>query len=137
MNNSAPGFQKHPNYEVNIEASPAHIRVLVGDKVLADTRNAVAVTETKHRPLLYLPREDVNESLLAASETSTHCPFKGDASYWSVTTYDGTLTDVMWSYLTPFDECLALQGYVSFYTDRVQLEIDGELQTKVGPGWTQ
>ena len=137
MNNSAPGFQKHPNYEVNIEASPAHIRVLVGDTVLADTQNAVAVTETKHRPVLYLPREDVNESLLAASETSTHCPFKGDASYWSVTTDDDTLNDVMWSYLTPFDECLALQGYVSFYTDRVQLEIDGELQAKVGPGWTQ
>ncbi len=137
MNNSAPGFQQHPNYEVHIEPEPAHIRVLVGDTVVADTQNAVAVTETRHRPVLYLPREDLEESLLSATETTTHCPFKGDASYWSVTTSEGTLIDVMWSYLTPFDECLPLQGYVSFYTDRVQLEIDGELQAKVGPGWTQ
>ena len=136
MNNSAPGFQNHPNYEVKIEPTSTHIRVLVGDTVIADTHNAVAVTETKHRPVLYLPREDLDESLLSATDTSTHCPFKGDASYWSVTTSDGTLVDVMWSYLTPFDECLALQNYVSFYTDRVQLEIDGELQAKVGPGWT-
>ena len=137
MNNSAPGFQQHPNYEVLIEPSPARIRVLVGDTVLADSQKAVAVTETRHRPVWYLPREDVIENLLSATDTSTHCPFKGDASYWSVTTEDGTLDDVMWSYLTPYDECLALQGYVSFYTDRVTLEIDGELQAKVGPGWTQ
>ncbi len=104
MNNSAPGFDKHPNYEVNIEPEPARIRVLVGDTVLADTQNAVAVTETKHRPVWYLPREAVDENLFSATETTTHFPFNGDASYWSATTRDGTLVDVKRSYHEPFDE---------------------------------
>ncbi len=129
MSNAAPGFEKHPGYQVTIEPSSAHIRVLVGETVIADTKKAVAVMETQHHPVWYLPRVDIRENLLSKTETTTYCPFKGDASYWSVTINGDTLVDVMWSYLTPFEECQPLQGYVSFYTDRVRLEIDGEPQT--------
>lgn len=136
MSNPAPGFEKHPQYSVDIEAKDVRLRVLAGATVIADTTRAVAVTETKHQPVWYLPLADVDASIITATETSTFCPFKGHASYWTIATADGDLDDAMWSYREPFDECLPLTDYVAFYTDRVDLEIDGKIQDRVGPGWT-
>ncbi len=136
MSNPAPGFEKHPQYAVDIEAKDVRLRVLAGATVIADTTHAVAVTETKHQPVWYLPLADVDASIITATETSTFCPFKGNASYWTIATADGDLDDAMWSYREPFDECLPLTDYVAFYTDRVDLEIDGKIQDRVGPGWT-
>ena len=136
MSNPAPGFEKHPQYAVDIEAKDVRLRVLAGATVIADTIRAVAVTETKHQPVWYLPLADVDASIIKATETSTFCPFKGHASYWTIATADGDLDDAMWSYREPFDECLPLTDYVAFYTDRVDLEIDGKIQDRVGPGWT-
>lgn len=133
---NAPGFEKHPDYQVDITASDRHVRVLVGDCVIADTRNALAVQESKHHPVWYLPLADVNTDLLTATETSTYCPFKGQASYWSIHTPQEELTDAVWSYRSPYSECLALQDYVGFYTDKVVMEIDGEREGADGPGWS-
>jgi uncharacterized protein (DUF427 family) len=135
MSNSAPGFESHPNYEVLIEPSTAHVRALVGDTVVADTRSALSVTESKHRPVWYLPLSDLDQALLTRTDTSTYCPFKGHASYWTITTPDADLADALWSYETPFDECQPLAGYVAFYTDRVALEVDGKPLESVAPGW--
>jgi uncharacterized protein (DUF427 family) len=136
MNNPAPGFEAHPNYEVKIEPSNAHVKVLVGETVVADTRAALSVVETKHRPVLYLPMSDVDQGSLTRTETSTYCPFKGHASYWRITTPTATVDDAVWGYKAPFDECEPLTGYVAFYTDKVSMEIDGEVQDASGPGWT-
>ena len=125
MSNPAPGFEKHPHYAVDIDAKDLHLRVLAGTTVIADTTRALAVTETKHQPVWYLPLADVDASIITATETSTFCPFKGHASYWTIATAEGNLDDVMWGYREPFDECLPLKGYVAFYTDRVEVEIDG------------
>ncbi len=135
-NEKAPGFEKHPDYQVNITTSDRHVRVLVGDCVIADTRNALAVQESKHQPVWYLPLADVATDLLTATETSTYCPFKGHASYWSIHTPQEELTDAVWSYQEPYTECLALQGYAGFYTNKVVLEIDGEREGADGPGWS-
>jgi uncharacterized protein (DUF427 family) len=136
MSNQAPGFEAHPNYEVKIEPSSAHVRALVGDTVVADTKAALAVTESRHRAVWYLPMTDVDQALLTRTDTSTYCPFKGHASYWSIATPDVNLEDAVWSYEAPFDECQPLTGYVAFYTDKVALEVDGEPLESVAPGWT-
>ena len=135
MSNPAPGFTKHPNYEVRIEPSNAQVVVRVGDHVVAQTDQAVTVTETKHRPVWYLPADSVDKSLLTPTETETYCPFKGHAAYWRVEAGDQVIDDVMWSYPAPYDECLPLKDWVSFYTNKVSLYVDGELSGSEGPGW--
>ena len=137
MSNQAPGFESHPNYEVKIEPSGARVRALVGDTVVADSTAALAVTESRHRAVWYLPMTDVDQALLTRTDTSTYCPFKGHASYWRIATPDVSLEDAVWSYETPFDECQPLAGYVAFYTDKVALEVDGEPLESVAPGWSE
>ena len=137
--NPAPGFDKHPGYEVVIEPLAAKLTVRVGDHTIAESTRAVAVLETKHRPVWYIPLEDIDASSITATDTDTYCPFKGHASYFSVTipgqTPDANLVDAIWVYQSPYDECQDLTGYASFYTNKVDLLIDGEMTNKEGPGW--
>lgn len=137
MPNNAPGFEKHPNYHVKIEPSPARVRVLDGDQVLVDTSNAILVEESKHRPVYYVPLQDVALDLFEDTETSTYCPFKGKASYKSLVSGGSVEKDVLWFYPEPYDEVSSLTGYASFYTDRVTLEVDGESRGTAGPGWVK
>ncbi len=136
MSQPAPGFEKHPDHEVDISPSKAHIRVTVADTVVAETDDAVSVLETGHRPVHYLPWTSLDEKLLTKTDTRTYCPFKGHASYWSITVGDTTVKDALWRYEDPFEECLTLKDYVAFYTDRVEFEVDGVAQSE-GPGWVK
>ena len=121
---SAPGFADYPEHTVTITPSTAHIRILVDERVIADTVRSLLVSESRHDPVYYLPASDVDGSLLTPSDTTTHCPFKGDASYYSITAGNGQLEDSVWSYQNPFKECTALAGYLAFYPNRVTLEIE-------------
>lgn len=126
--NPAPGFSRHPGHVVDATPEPLPVRVLAGDRVIADTRAALRVTESRHDTVWYLPPDDVDWSLLCATDTSTYCPFKGHASYYSIdTTRDGDdrLVDAVWSYRTPYDECRVLRDYLAFYPDRVTVEVGG------------
>jgi uncharacterized protein (DUF427 family) len=128
MSNPAPGFAQHPNHRVVATSKPRHVRVLVGDDVVADSRAAFEVEESRHDPVWYFPPEDVNQRLLLPTDSTSYCPFKGHASYYTLDAGGQHLEDVAWSYLAPFDECRMLAGYVAFYADRVTLEVDGEAQ---------
>lgn len=99
------------------------MRVSADSVLLADSRNALQVDESRYDRVYYLPRSDVDMSYLQPSDHSTYCPFKGHASYFSV----AELTDSVWSYETPYDECAELAGYLAFYADRFNIQID--LQT--------
>ena len=90
---------------------------------LARSSAAFVVTESRYPPVWYLPREDVDTHHLTPSETTTYCPFKGTASYFHITTPDGQLVDAVWSYEAPYEECAPLSGYVSFYADRVDIQV--------------
>ena len=135
MTNPAPGFNKHPGYQVEITPLPGQVVVRVGEQEIACSDRALAVTETRHHPVWYLPFADVDQTLLSPTATSTYCPFKGHASYWSVVLPEQTVEDALWAYCSPYDECLALKDHVSFYTNRVDLFIDGQPANKDGPGW--
>jgi uncharacterized protein (DUF427 family) len=80
---------------------------------------------------------DVDASLIEATDHSTYCPFKGQASYWSVSAAGARLTNSIWSYETPYRECEPLRDHVGFYTDRLTLEVNGERLTDPGPGRSQ
>ncbi len=136
MANPAPGFAKHPDYEVKIEPLDARMEVRLGDTLVAFSERAVTLLETRHRPVWYMPLEDVKSEYTTPTTTDTFCPFKGHASYWSIAANGQSAEDAIWAYLEPYDECLDITGYASFYTNKVDLFIDGELMNKDGPGWT-
>jgi uncharacterized protein (DUF427 family) len=128
MSNSAPGFASYPNHRVTVTPSARRVCVLVGDTVIADSSSTLEVDESRHDRVWYVPPEDVDEQRLRPTTTATYCPFKGHASYWSIDSGGLTVTDAVWAYLTPYDECSRLAGYYAFYPDRVRLEVDGEVQ---------
>lgn len=108
-------------HSVTTEPATHRVRVSVGDQVLADSAHAIVLHESNHADRYYLPREDVNWDLLQKTDSTSHCPVKGDADdYWSLVS-DPT-TDVAWSYPTPFDYLHSIAGYVAFYSERVQVD---------------
>jgi uncharacterized protein (DUF427 family) len=112
-----PG-NEHP---ITIEPSGAHVVVRAGELVVADTRRSLILREAGYLPVYYVPLADVDQTLLRPSATSTYCPYKGDASYFSVAGPDGDIEDAVWTYTEPYAPVGAIAGHVAFYTDRVQL----------------
>ncbi len=112
-------YHKFPDYRVDLDPSTTRVRVTFGGEVVADSDRTLVVRETKHEPVVYFPREDVRFDLLEATSHTTFCPFKGEASYWTLRVGDRVEENVIWSYADPFDEVAGLKDYVSFYADRV------------------
>ncbi|HEY3605352.1 MAG TPA: DUF427 domain-containing protein [Sporichthyaceae bacterium] len=115
-------------HRVTIEATPAgqEIRIELDGVVLARTFGALVLHETGLPDRWYIPPVDVDASLLRPSGLHTTCPFKGEASYFSVEV-GGVLHDcVVWYYPTPIPACEAIAGMMSFYPDRTQLFVDGK-----------
>ncbi|MEM7098179.1 MAG: DUF427 domain-containing protein [Pseudomonadota bacterium] len=124
--NPAPGFEKYPDYEVNINPQSITLTVEAAGHEIARSTRAVELLETRHHPAWYIPLEDVSRDFIKPTDSETFCPFKGHASYWSIVTDDETIDDAIWAYLSPYDECLPIKGYASFYTNKVQVKIDGK-----------
>jgi len=124
MNNPAPGFRKYPGHSVTTRPSPARVQVLFKGEVIADTRDAVELRETQSSShvlapvVYYVPRKDVKMDRLARTSHKTHCPFKGDASYFSVV---GGPENAVWSYEQPYDEMLAIKDGLAFYPDKFEI----------------
>jgi uncharacterized protein (DUF427 family) len=116
---------KIPGPEHPITIEPAGVRVVarVGAQIVADTTRALTMREASYPPVHYIPLGDVDQTLLTASTTQTYCPYKGDASYYSVTAADGELADAVWSYREPYDAVANIAGHVAFYTDRVDVVV--------------
>lgn len=112
-----------PDHPIAVEPSTEHVVVRAGGTVIADSRSALVLREASYSPVHYLPRADLDANVLRPSSTTTHCPYKGDASYLSVVTADGEVADAMWSYENPYDAVAQIKGYVAFYPDRVDMTI--------------
>ncbi|MFK7746484.1 MAG: DUF427 domain-containing protein [Roseobacter sp.] len=91
--------------------------VRAGGAILGESTNALELREGDHPAVIYFPREDIAMAFLDTSEKSTHCPHKGDATYFSVVTKSTTLKDVVWSYETPTDAAERIKGHLAFYTN--------------------
>lgn len=112
-------------HHIRIAPSPQRVTVKVGATVVAESDRALVLTEGSLVERYYLPRDDVRMDLLEPTASATTCPFKGEASYWSVTLDGETATDVAWCYERPIPSVEAIRGLVCFYNERVELLLDG------------
>jgi uncharacterized protein (DUF427 family) len=115
-------YDKVPDYKVDLNPSPQRVLVLFGGEAIADSTRTLEVCETNLPPVTYFPREDVRLDLLERTEHETFCPFKGEASYWSLRGDDRSEKNAVWSYEDPFDEVSGLKDYLAFYADKVEWE---------------
>jgi uncharacterized protein (DUF427 family) len=113
--NKIPG----PEHPISIEANSSRVIVTVGGQVIADTRAALTLREASYPAVQYVPRRDVNMAALARSEHTSYCPYKGDASYYSIPAGGERSRNAVWTYEAPFEAVAQIEGYVAFYPDRV------------------
>jgi uncharacterized protein (DUF427 family) len=121
---------RNPYHRVDCMATGRRLRVALGDVVIVDTTETTGVYETGLAPRLYVDREQLLVDVLRPSATTTYCPYKGTASYWSAVVGEDVVPDVAWSYETPYAECEAIAAYLSF--DETKIGVEAAL-----PQWTE
>lgn len=108
---------------ITIRKAPGVWSVRAGGAVLGESANALELKEGDYDPVIYFPREDIAMAFLDETDHSTHCPHKGDASYFSIVTKSTTLKNAVWTYLAPKDEVAEIKDYLAFYvSDTVAVE---------------
>jgi uncharacterized protein (DUF427 family) len=115
-------------HDIEINPGSDQVVIRVNDTVVATSSRPLVLTETGSPVRYYLPADDVKMELLTPSTTTSHCPFKGDAVYWSVDTGDGLAEDVVWSYREPFPKVEEIAGRLAFWTEKpdVTVEVNGQ-----------
>lgn len=111
-----------PDHPITIEPAVRRIRVSAGGTVIADTSRALVLREATYPAVYYIPRSDADSTRLVRTDRITHCPYKGDASYFSIRTDSTTLDNAIWSYETPYPAMAAIAGHLAFYPDKVTIE---------------
>ena len=119
--NPAPGYKKYPGHHIETKPAKQRVRVTFKGEVIADTKDAIELMESTSKSTVapvvyYIPRKDVKMDRLVRTAHSTHCPFKGDASYYSL---KNGPENAVWSYEQPYDELLAIKALLAFYPDKV------------------
>ena len=110
--------QPDASHPITITPSASHIVVTAGGKTIADTRASLTLREASYPPVHYIPRKDVDMALLTRTDHSTYCPYKGDCSYYSITSSERG-KNAVWTYETPYPAVAQINDYVAFYPDRV------------------
>jgi uncharacterized protein (DUF427 family) len=131
------GHPRDPYSRIDVHKSTRQVRVVRDGVVLADTRRARVLFETGLPPRYYIPVEDVRADLLVPSSTRTRCAYKGSASHWSVQVGDREIEDLVWSYPEPLHDADPVRDLLCFYQERVDLEVDGELQGRPQTQWSR
>jgi uncharacterized protein (DUF427 family) len=124
------GHLRDPFHRVDALPSGRHVQIHVDGTLVADSRTPVVVHETGLIPRYYLAMADVDQRLLAASETVTVCPYKGSTRYWHLQLGEQVLEDVAWAYPAPLPESAPIAGRVCFDDARVEVTIDGVVQPR-------
>jgi uncharacterized protein (DUF427 family) len=119
---------RDPYTRVDILPSSRHIRIEVDGVTIAETSKPTLLFETNLPVRYYLPKTHIRMDLLTPSESTSHCPYKGDAEYWSLALGDSVKADIAWSYRTPLPESQKIAGLISFYPEKVELCVDGVKQ---------
>jgi uncharacterized protein (DUF427 family) len=108
-----------PDHPITIKRNDKRVRVTLGGKVVADSTHALTLQEASYPPVQYIPRADAIMSLLMPTTNATHCPYKGDASYFSINAGGKTADNAVWSYEQPFSAVAEIAGHLAFYPNRV------------------
>jgi uncharacterized protein (DUF427 family) len=127
---------RDPFKRVDALPSKRHVRVAVDGRTMAETRRPHLVFETNHPVRYYIPQEDVRMDMLAPSATTSRCPYKGEASYWSVKIGDESFADLVWGYMNPIPEIPKIKGLLCFFHERgCDIYVDGELIPQPKTKW--
>jgi len=108
-----------PDHPITIAPNPKRVRVTLGGTVIAETTRALTLREASYPAVQYIPREDARMALYARTGRATHCPYKGDASYYTVQAGGRSAENAAWSYEAPFPAMAQIAGHLAFYPDRV------------------
>jgi uncharacterized protein (DUF427 family) len=107
------------SHPITVKPNPSRVRVTVAGKVIADSKNALVLREADYPAVQYIPRADVDMSLLTRTDNETYCPFKGDAAYYSITPGGDRSINAVWTYEEPYESVAAIKDHLAFYPDRV------------------
>ena len=118
----SPTYTEHPEHTICVEPHSGRVVVRFGGTVVADTQRALVLREASYDPVLYVPFADCAQERFEPMERSTHCPFKGDARYWTLRAGGEAAENAAWGYDEPFDQVSEIGGHVAFYPDRVSIE---------------
>lgn len=122
-----PVLQPTADHPITVEPTGARVTVRVNGKLVADTRDALTLREATYPAVQYIPLGDVAADRLRRSDSTTYCPFKGDAGYYHVATADGAeIEDAIWEYLQPYDAVSAIAGHVAFYPDKADIVVGAD-----------
>ena len=108
-----------PDHPITIERNAHRIVVTVAGRVVADTLDALTLREASYAPVQYIPRKDVDLTLLERADHTTYCPYKGDCAYFSIPAGGGRSINAVWTYETPYAAVAAVKDHVAFYPERV------------------
>jgi uncharacterized protein (DUF427 family) len=108
-----------PDHPISIERNPSRVIVTVAGKVIADTKDALTLREANYAPVFYIPRQDVDMTLLERTDHATYCPYKGDCSYFSIPSGGERAVNAVWTYEKAYEAVSEIRGRLAFYTDRV------------------
>ncbi len=107
------------DHPITVEPNPARVTVTVAGRIVADTRAALTLREAAYAPVHYIPRQDVDMTLLERTRHKSYCPYKGEAAYYSIPTGDEKATNAVWTYEQPFEAVAAIKDHLAFYPSRV------------------
>ncbi|GIE98916.1 DUF427 domain-containing protein [Paractinoplanes rishiriensis] len=114
-----PVLEPGPDHPITVTPTQGRVVVTVAGKVVADSRNALTLQEASYPAVQYVPLADVDRSLLERTDTTSYCPYKGDASYYSIPVGGDRAVDAIWEYADPRPAVAAIKDHVAFYPDRV------------------
>jgi uncharacterized protein (DUF427 family) len=120
---SRPVLEPTAEHPITINPTGKRVVVRVNGEIVADTNDALQLQESTYPAVQYIPFKDVVQDVLIRTDTSTYCPFKGDASYYSVTTGDGMVDDAIWFYEQPYPAVAAIAGHAAFYPDKAEITV--------------
>jgi uncharacterized protein (DUF427 family) len=108
-----------PDHPITITPNRQRVLVRAAGALIADTRDALTLQEASYPPVYYIPRKDVDMKLLQRTDHSSHCPYKGDASYYSIPSGGEKSVNAVWTYENPYPAVAQIKEYVAFYPSRV------------------
>ena len=114
----------------------AQVRIERDGVLLAETSRPVALHEGSLPTRYYLPADDVRMELLEPTDSRTHCPFKGDATYWSARIGDEVVGDIAWTYREPIEGAEKIRGLICFFNEKVDITVDGQTLARPNTQWS-
>jgi uncharacterized protein (DUF427 family) len=119
--NSGPGYRQNPEHRIALTRDAQRVRVVAAGQTIAESREAITLREATYPLVYYFPRKDVRMDALLRTDHQTYCPYKGEASYYSISAAGKTIENAVWSYEHPYDEVMEIREYLAFYPRKVDL----------------